>query len=223
MAVRTRQWCAHGYRRGYSTGHTLDKLGSRRTATLLWCHMPAHRDRPINCERRSCAGVRKVGAPLGVIIALGTVAGLIVILLTAVNPVGDVHRVRALQHRDDRGACWRTCGWTGGSPSRRGCWCSRSCGARRSRSSCSRCLRDLHSRRGSIPATDPAEAAGISPFTLAIGAPVIEEAAKGLFLLLMMTGRRRNELNSLTDCLVYAGPVGGGFRLVGGHPLHRQR
>ena len=44
-----------------------------------------------------------------------------------------------------------------------------------------------------------------------IGAPVIEEAAKGLFLLIMMTGRRRNELNSLTDCLVYAGLVGAGF------------
>ena len=32
--------------------------------------------------------IRKVGAPLGVIIALGTLVGLIVILLTAVNPVG---------------------------------------------------------------------------------------------------------------------------------------
>ena len=32
--------------------------------------------------------IRKVGAPLGVIIVLGTVAGLIVIGLTAVNPVG---------------------------------------------------------------------------------------------------------------------------------------
>ena len=42
-------------------------------------------------------------------------------------------------------------------------------------------------------------------------APVVEEAAKGAFLLLMMTGRRRNELNSLTDCLVYAGLVGAGF------------
>ena len=52
---------------------------------------------------------------------------------------------------------------------------------------------------------------GISPFTLVIGAPVTEEAAKGLFLLLMMTGVRRNELNSLTDCLVYAGLVGAGF------------
>ncbi len=39
----------------------------------------------------------------------------------------------------------------------------------------------------------------------------MEEAAKGLFLLLMMTGRRRNELNSLTDCLVYAGLTAAGF------------
>jgi hypothetical protein len=44
-----------------------------------------------------------------------------------------------------------------------------------------------------------------------IGAPLTEEAAKGLFLLLMMTGLRRNELNSLTDCLVYAGLTGAGF------------
>jgi hypothetical protein len=42
--------------------------------------------------------------------------------------------------------------------------------------------------------------------SVAIAAPLIEEAAKGLFLLLIMTGRRRNELNSMTDCLVYAGP-----------------
>ena len=47
--------------------------------------------------------------------------------------------------------------------------------------------------------------------TVAIGAPVIEEAAKGLFLLLMMTGRRRSELNTLTDCLVYAGFTAVGF------------
>ena len=32
--------------------------------------------------------IRKVGAPLAVIIVMGTVAGLIVIVLTAVNPVG---------------------------------------------------------------------------------------------------------------------------------------
>ncbi len=47
--------------------------------------------------------------------------------------------------------------------------------------------------------------------SVAIGAPVIEEAAKGLFLLIMMTGLRRNELNSLTDCLVYAGITAAGF------------
>ena len=45
----------------------------------------------------------------------------------------------------------------------------------------------------------------------AISAPLVEEAAKGLFLLIMMTGRRRNELNSLTDCLVYAGVTAAGF------------
>lgn len=47
--------------------------------------------------------------------------------------------------------------------------------------------------------------------SIAIGAPIIEEAAKGLFLLILMTGRRRNELNSLTDCLVYAGLTAAGF------------
>ena len=41
--------------------------------------------------------VRKVGAPLGVLILLGTIAGLIIIVLTAVNPVGTAHRVRAVQ------------------------------------------------------------------------------------------------------------------------------
>ena len=53
-----------------------------------------------------------------------------------------------------------------------------------------------------------------SPVTVAIGAPLIEEAAKGLFLLIMMTGRRRNELNSLTDCLVYAGITAAGFAWI---------
>ncbi len=51
----------------------------------------------------------------------------------------------------------------------------------------------------------------VSWVSIAIGAPVVEEAAKGAFLLLMMTGRRRRQLNSLTDCLVYAGLVGAGF------------
>jgi len=45
----------------------------------------------------------------------------------------------------------------------------------------------------------------------AIQAPFIEEAAKGLFLLIMLTGRRRHHLNSLTDCMVYAGVTAVGF------------
>jgi RsiW-degrading membrane proteinase PrsW (M82 family) len=45
----------------------------------------------------------------------------------------------------------------------------------------------------------------------AIQAPFIEEAAKGLFVLIMVTGRRRHELNSLTDCMVYAGITAVGF------------
>ncbi len=60
-------------------------------------------------------------------------------------------------------------------------------------------------------AINPGETESVSPITVVLGAPLTEEAAKGLFLLLMMTGRRRNELNSLTDCLVYAGLVGAGF------------
>lgn len=58
---------------------------------------------------------------------------------------------------------------------------------------------------------NPGEMEEVSSFSVVLGAPLTEEAAKGLFLLLMMTGRRRNELNSLTDCLVYAGLVGAGF------------
>jgi len=60
-------------------------------------------------------------------------------------------------------------------------------------------------------AINPGQTDTVSPWSIVLGAPLTEEAAKGLFLLLMMTGRRRNELNSLTDCLVYAGLVGAGF------------
>ena len=58
--------------------------------------------------------------------------------------------------------------------------------------------------------------------TMAVVAPVVEETAKGLFLVLMLTGRRRNELNTLTDCLVYAGFTAVGFP-PGEHLHHRQR
>lgn len=57
----------------------------------------------------------------------------------------------------------------------------------------------------------PADADSSSFLSVAIMAPIVEEAAKGLFLLVMLTGRRRNEMNSLTDCLVYAGLTGAGF------------
>lgn len=44
-----------------------------------------------------------------------------------------------------------------------------------------------------------------------VSAPFIEEIGKGSFLLLMLTGRRRKEMNSLTDCLIYAGMAAVGF------------
>lgn len=62
---------------------------------------------------------------------------------------------------------------------------------------------------GSLLATG--QAATDEFVTIAIVAPIVEEAAKGAFLLVMMTGRRRYELNSLTDCLVYAGITAAGF------------
>ncbi|MDT5401183.1 MAG: protease PrsW [Mycobacterium sp.] len=146
--------------------------------------------------------VRKVGAPLGVIIALGTIAALIVLLFTAINPVGTtvgfvlattamVVVVLAFLWLDR----WEP------EPSR---------------------LLVLAFVWGASVAVVvsvvlellfasvvPSEAAGT-----AIGAPLVEEALKGAFLLLMMTGVRRNELNSLTDCLVYAGMTAIGFAWV---------
>jgi RsiW-degrading membrane proteinase PrsW (M82 family) len=148
--------------------------------------------------------IRKVGAPLGVIIALGTVAGLILILLTAVNPV-----------RTAIGFALSTVAMTlvllaylwldrwEPEPPRL------------------LVLAFLWGASVTIVVSVALEAfidsainsgpKETSFFTVAIAAPVIEEAAKGLFLLIMMTGRRRNELNSLTDCLVYAGITAVGF------------
>ncbi|HHV22236.1 MAG TPA: PrsW family intramembrane metalloprotease [Propionibacterium sp.] len=53
-------------------------------------------------------------------------------------------------------------------------------------------------------------------FAAAISAPLVEESAKGLFLLvaLLATRRGRAEFNSLTDALVYAGFIGVGFSFV---------
>lgn len=149
--------------------------------------------------------IRKVGAPIGVIVALGTLAGLIIILLTAANPAGTAI-----------GFVLSTMGiavvvlaylwldrWEPEPP---------------------RLLLLSFAWGASIAVvvsvflevffeslTHPGERDTVSFGSVAIGAPLIEEAAKGLFLLLMMTGRRRNELNSLTDCLVYAGITAAGF------------
>jgi RsiW-degrading membrane proteinase PrsW (M82 family) len=149
--------------------------------------------------------IRKVGAPLGVIIALGTIAGLIVIRLTAFDPVGTAigfvlstmaMAVVLLAY------LWLD-RWEPEPP---------------------RLLIFAFIWGTSVAVVasaglqlyiesliSPGETTTVSPASIVIGAPLIEEAAKGLFLLVMMTGRRRNELNSLTDCLVYAGLTAAGF------------
>ncbi len=149
--------------------------------------------------------IRKVGAPIGVIILLGTVTGLIVIGLTAVNPVGTgigfvlssvAMTIVVLAY------LWLD-RWEPEPP---------------------RLLILAFLWGASVAvvistilqltleaAINPGQPETVSPISIVLGAPLTEEAAKGLFLLLMMTGRRRNELNSLTDCLVYAGLVGAGF------------
>ncbi|GLP75651.1 protease PrsW [Mycobacterium antarcticum] len=149
--------------------------------------------------------VRQVGAPLGAIIAMGVVAGLSVILLTAVNPVGTsigfvlataaVIVVLLAYLWLDR--------WEPEPP--RLLVLAFAWGA----SVAIVVSVTFEVVFGSLLATG--EAATDEFVTLAIVAPIVEEAAKGVFLLLMMTGRRRNELNSLTDCLVYAGLVAAGF------------
>lgn len=149
--------------------------------------------------------IRAVGAPLGAIIAMGIVAGLSVILLTAVNPVGtSIGFVLAtvavivvllaylwLDRWEPEPARLLVLAFTWGA------------------SVAIVVSVILELVFGSLLATG--EAAADEFVTLAIVAPIVEEAAKGVFLLIMMTGRRRNELNSLTDCLVYAGIVAAGF------------
>jgi RsiW-degrading membrane proteinase PrsW (M82 family) len=49
---------------------------------------------------------------------------------------------------------------------------------------------------------------------LTIGAPFIEEAAKGAFLLVMLTGTRRREFDGVVDGLVYAGFTAVGFAFI---------
>lgn len=149
--------------------------------------------------------VRKVGAPLGLLIALGTLAGLIVIVLTAVNPVGTsigfvlssiAMTVVVLSY------LWLD-RWEPEPPRLLVFAFIWGTSAAVVISSVLQIVLEAW--------VSPVGSDEVSPFTLVVGAPVTEEAAKGLFLLLMMTGIRRHELNSLTDCLVYAGLVGAGF------------
>ncbi|WP_328357235.1 PrsW family intramembrane metalloprotease [Mycobacterium sp. NBC_00419] len=151
--------------------------------------------------------IRKVGAPLAAIIACGTVAALILILLTAVNPAGTVigftlstlAMVLVL-------LCYLWLDRWEPEPPRllvfAFLW-----GASVA------ILVSIVLELLVESAVNPGQEA-TSFFTVAVAAPVIEEAAKGLFLLLMMTGVRRYELNSLTDCLVYAGVTAVGFAWI---------
>lgn len=152
--------------------------------------------------------VRKVGAPLGVLIGLATLTGLLVILLTAVNPGGTAvgFVLSSLAITMVVGAYLWLDRWEPEPP--RLLLFAFIWGA--SAAVVIALILQLFLEVWLNPSLDP-EAAGTSVWTLVIGAPVTEEAAKGLFLLLMMTGARRNEMNSLTDCLVYAGLVGAGF------------
>lgn len=148
--------------------------------------------------------IRKVGAPLAVIITLGTLAGLILILLTAVNPAGTaLGFVLSTIAMSVVLLCYLWLDRWEPEPPRL------------------LVLAFLWGASIAIVVSVLLEAyieSAINPgqeetsfFTVAVVAPVVEEAAKGLFLLVMMAGRRRNELNSLTDCLVYAGVVAVGF------------
>lgn len=154
--------------------------------------------------------VRKVGAPLAAIIALGTLTALILTLLTAVNPGG---AVLGFALATTAMAVVLTCylwldRWEPEPP--RLLIMAFLWGASIAvlGSILLSLLVDTALNGGASVAAGEAPA---DFATVAVAAPIIEEAAKGLFLLLMMTGHRRTELNTLTDCLVYAGLVGAGF------------
>ena len=153
--------------------------------------------------------IRKVGAPLAAIIALGTLAALFLTLLTAVNPGGTalgfglattaLFLVLLCYLWLDR--------WEPEPP--RLLVMAFLWGASVAVLTSVVAEHLFEKAFGSGDGSSEGGAADVA--TVAIAAPVFEEAAKGAFLLLMMTGRRRNELNTLTDCLVYAGITAAGF------------
>lgn len=148
--------------------------------------------------------VRKVGAPLAAIITMGTLAGLILILVTAADPGGTVVGFTlSTVAMAFVLLCYLWLDRWEPEPPRllimAFLW-----GAS---------VAVLLSLLFSALFEEVFGTGGDKPsfLTIAVGAPLIEEAAKGLFLVLMMTGRRRRELNTLTDCLVYAGLTALGF------------
>jgi len=178
--------------------HTLDKPGSgsaagtKRPSLPTLVSYPATRHSSARSFRAAEADPQSRSAAR-VIIALGTVVGLIVILARG-QPVGTDDRVHLAPWHGDRSAAYLWLDrW---EPEPRGCCCSHSSGARRWPSCCrwpwkSPSSRWSHRRNHRL------------------GAPLIEEAAKGCSCA-HDDGRRRNELNSLTDCLVYAGITAAG-------------
>ena len=149
--------------------------------------------------------VRKAAAPLTVLIALSVVVGLLMILLTATNPVGTaIGFVLSSLAITVVVLCYLWLDRWEPEPPRllilAFLW-----GA--SVAIILSLALELWADAVFLPT--PGLPEGFE--STALRAPLIEEAAKGLFLLIMMTGRRRYELNSLTDCLVYAGLVGAGF------------
>lgn len=149
--------------------------------------------------------IRQVGAPLGVLIALGLLTGLLVLIFTVANPAGAIlgFVLSSIAMTGVVLAYLWLDRWEPEPP--RLLLMAFGWGA-----SIAVVLSVVVSLLGdAVFAPSTVLPAGFD--STAIRAPLIEEAAKGLFLLIMMTGRRRNELNSLTDCLVYAGMVGVGF------------
>lgn len=148
--------------------------------------------------------VRKVGAPMAAIVAMGTLAALLLILITAVNPSGAVlgFVLSTIAVIVVLGCYLWLDRWEPEPP--RLLVMAFLWGA-----SVSAVLSVLFESVLHVAIFGPDTEPGFT--TMAVLAPVVEEATKGLFLVLMMTGRRRNELNSLTDCLVYAGFTAAGF------------
>ena len=154
--------------------------------------------------------IRKVGAPLAVIIALGTVVALLLVGITAVNPVGAVVGIvlTTAAMTVVIGAYLWLDRWEPEPPRLLVLAFLWGASVAIVVSVVLEVFAESLLNPGSGVESDT------SPVIIAVGAPIIEEAAKGLFLLLMLTGRRRNELNSLTDCLVYAGLAAAGFAWI---------